>query len=95
MSLLTEALQNVNKHVVEREIGGQIMRLETGEVAKQAGGSVVVTVGETVVPVTPAPTPPARASTSSLSPWTMRRGCMPPANSGWLDQGEMSPERTI
>lgn len=35
--------------VVEREIAGRILRLETGKIAKQAGGAVWLTSGETVV----------------------------------------------
>ena len=38
------------QHVsVEREIGGRTYRLETGKIAKLAGGAVVATYGETVV----------------------------------------------
>ncbi|MEN8135025.1 MAG: polyribonucleotide nucleotidyltransferase [Thermodesulfobacteriota bacterium] len=37
---------------VEVEIGGRTLSLETGRIAKQAGGSVMVTYGETVVLVT-------------------------------------------
>ena len=37
---------------VEVEIGGRTLTLETGRIAKQAGGSVLVTYGETVVLVT-------------------------------------------
>ena len=33
----------------EREIAGKIMRLETGKVARQSNGSVMVTYGETVI----------------------------------------------
>lgn len=36
-------------HVVEREIGGRLLRLETGKIAKQAAGSVLVRWGDTVV----------------------------------------------
>src|SRR6185436_6031361 len=36
-------------HIVEREIGGRKLRLETGKIAKQASGAVVATLGETVV----------------------------------------------
>ena len=35
--------------VVEREIGGRMLRFETGRVAKLASGAVMVTYGETVV----------------------------------------------
>ena len=34
---------------VEREIGGRVLRIETGKLAKQAAGSVLVTYGETTV----------------------------------------------
>ena len=37
------------KIIVEREIGNRIMRFETGQVAKQASGCVMVTYGDTVV----------------------------------------------
>ena len=36
-------------HVVEKEIAGRTLRLETGKLAKQAAGAVVVTYGETVL----------------------------------------------
>ena len=35
--------------IVERQIGSRTLRLETGKMAKQAGGSCVVTMGETIV----------------------------------------------
>ncbi|TWT94353.1 polyribonucleotide nucleotidyltransferase [Neorhodopirellula pilleata] len=40
---------SVHKIRVERKIGDQIMSLETGHIAKQAAGSVLVQYGETVV----------------------------------------------
>ena len=36
-------------HTVETEIGGRILKIETGKVAKQAAGAVVVTYGETML----------------------------------------------
>jgi polyribonucleotide nucleotidyltransferase len=36
-------------HFVEREIGGRTLRIETGKIAKQASGAVMVTCGDTVV----------------------------------------------
>lgn len=98
MSLLTEALQNVEKHVVEREIGGQIMRLETGEVAKQAGGSVVVTVGETVVLVTASANASPREGidffplTVDYEERMYAAGKIP---GGWIKREGRPPERTI
>ncbi len=35
--------------IVEREVGGRLLRFETGRVAKLASGSVIVTYGDTVV----------------------------------------------
>ncbi|MCX7806252.1 MAG: polyribonucleotide nucleotidyltransferase [Planctomycetota bacterium] len=35
--------------VVEREIGGRKLRIETGKIAKQASGAAVVTCGDTIV----------------------------------------------
>ncbi len=37
------------KHRVELEIGGRTLSIETGQIAKQAGGAVMVQYGETVV----------------------------------------------
>jgi polyribonucleotide nucleotidyltransferase len=38
----------LNRISVERQIGNGILRLETGLLAKQAAGAVLVTFGETV-----------------------------------------------
>jgi polyribonucleotide nucleotidyltransferase len=46
------------KVTVEREIGGRIFRLTTGEMAKQASGAVLVQYGETVVFVAAQSGPP-------------------------------------
>jgi len=43
---------------VEREIGGKILSIETGKIAKQAHGSVVVRYADTVVLVTAVTAPP-------------------------------------
>ncbi len=45
-------------HRVEREIGGRILSIETGKVAKQADGAVIVRYGETVVIVSAQGAPP-------------------------------------
>ena len=34
---------------VEKEIGGKMLTLETGKIARQSAGSVVLTYGETVL----------------------------------------------
>ncbi len=46
------------KVTVEREIGGRVLKLETGELAKQAAGSVIVQFGETWVFVASVSGPP-------------------------------------
>jgi len=43
---------------VEREVGGRILSIETGRIARQADGAVVVQYGETVVLVTAVTAPP-------------------------------------
>jgi len=47
-----------NLHTVEREIGGRTLTIETGKVARQADGAVVVTYGDTVVLVAVVSAPP-------------------------------------
>ncbi|UCD52099.1 MAG: polyribonucleotide nucleotidyltransferase [Phycisphaerales bacterium] len=45
-------------HTVSREIGGRTMTIETGRIAKQASGAVLVRYGETVVLVAATTAPP-------------------------------------
>ncbi len=45
-------------HIVSREIGGRTLTIETGRVARQADGAVLVTYGETVVLVAAVVAPP-------------------------------------
>ena len=52
---------------VEREIGGRTLSLETGKIAKQADGAVLVQYGETVVLVS-AVTAPPRSETIDFFP---------------------------
>ncbi len=40
------------KSIVEETVGGEVMSIESGQVAKQADGSVIVRYGDTVVLVT-------------------------------------------
>ncbi|NIQ92730.1 MAG: polyribonucleotide nucleotidyltransferase, partial [Deltaproteobacteria bacterium] len=40
------------KEVVEIELGGRKLKLETGQMAKQASGAVIVSYGDTVILVT-------------------------------------------
>ncbi len=42
-------LENKLSHFVERELAGRTLRIETGKVAKQAGGAVWVYQGDTIV----------------------------------------------
>ncbi|QDV79632.1 polyribonucleotide nucleotidyltransferase [Botrimarina mediterranea] len=39
----------MQKHIVERQIGGETIRIETGTLAKQAAGAVLVSLNDTVV----------------------------------------------
>ena len=48
----------VTKHRVERKIGSQVLSFETGQLAKQAAGAVLVQYGETVVLVAAASSDP-------------------------------------
>ena len=47
-------------HRVEREIGGSLLSIETGKLAKQAGGAVVVRYGDSMVLVTACSAEPRR-----------------------------------
>ena len=47
-------------HSVEREIGGKTLSIETGRIAKQADGAVVVRYGDTMVLVAAVTAPPRR-----------------------------------
>ncbi|MDH4320510.1 MAG: polyribonucleotide nucleotidyltransferase, partial [Desulfobulbaceae bacterium] len=51
---------------VEVEVGGRTLTVETGRLAKQAGGSVLVTYGETVVLVTATRAPEPKADVDFL-----------------------------
>lgn len=82
--------------VVETEIGGRVMRFETGELAKQAGGAVLVTYGETVVLVTATANAKPKAGVSFF-PLTVdyeekmyAAGKIP---GGWIKREGRAPER--
>ena len=66
-------------HTVEIDLGGRMLTLETGKMAKQANGAVVVRSGDSVVLVTacmaeePKPEPD-----SSRSPWITASTLIPP-----------------
>src|SRR5512133_914692 len=45
-------------YTISREIGGRTLTIETGRMARQADGAVLVTYGETVVLVTAVVAPP-------------------------------------
>ena len=55
-------------HVFERQIGGRTLRIESGKLALQAGGSVTVTYGDTVLLVTATAAPVV--ATEPLNPVT-------------------------
>ena len=92
----TATLEKTEKVVVEKEIGGQILRMETGELAKQAGGAVLVTYGETVVLVTATTNAEPRPG-ASFFPLTVdydekmyAAGKIP---GGWIKREGRPPER--
>ncbi len=92
----TATLEKTGKVVVEREIGGQILRMETGELAKQAGGAVLVTYGETMVLVTATTNAEPRPG-ASFFPLTVdydekmyAAGKIP---GGWIKREGRPPER--
>ncbi|MBQ7529328.1 polyribonucleotide nucleotidyltransferase [bacterium] len=100
MSKLTDVLAEVakNKHVVECQVGGRTIRFETGEVAKQAGGAVLVTSGETTVLVTACATPQPREGVDFF-PLTVdyeeRMYAAGKIPGGWIKRESRPPERAI
>lgn len=84
----------------EVEIGGQTMHIETGRIAKQASGSVVVTLGETVVLVTAVSTDEVREGIDFL-PLTVEyqemsyAGGRIPGNFFRRDMGRPSEKETL
>ena len=90
-------LRTPQKVTVETEIGGRTMRFETGELAKQAGGAVLVTYGETVVLVTATCNPKPKTGVTFF-PLTVdyeekmyAAGKIP---GGWIKREGRPPERT-
>ena len=92
----TATLEKTEKVVVEKKIGGQILRMETGELAKQAGGAVLLTYGETMVLVTATTNAEPRPG-ASFFPLTVdydekmyAAGKIP---GGWIKREGRPPER--
>ena len=92
----TATLEKTGKVVVEKEIGGQILRMETGELAKQAGGAVLVSYGDTMVLVTATTNAEPRPG-ASFFPLTVdydekmyAAGKIP---GGWIKREGRPPER--
>ena len=48
-----------NVHKVEKEIGGKLLSLETGRIARQAHGAVIAQMGDTMVLAAAVTAPPA------------------------------------
>ncbi len=67
-------------HTVEIDLGGRIITLETGKMAKQANGAVVVRSGDSVVLVTRlhGAKSPSRTPAFSRSPWITANTLTPP-----------------
>ena len=94
---ITAAPPQTGKQSVECEVGGKTMRFETGELAKQAGGAVLVTYGETVVLVTATANAKPKSGVSFF-PLTVdyeekmyAAGKIP---GGWIKREGRPPERT-
>lgn len=92
----TATLEKTDKVVVERKIGGTVLRMETGELAKQAGGAVLLTYGDTVVLVTATANAQPRPG-ASFFPLTVdydekmyAAGKIP---GGWIKREGRPPER--
>ena len=88
--------KKAEKVVVERKIGGTVLRMETGELAKQAGGAVLLTYGDTVVLVTATANAQPRPG-ASFFPLTVdydekmyAAGKIP---GGWIKREGRPPER--
>lgn len=98
MSQMTEVMAALNKQAVECQVGSQVMRIETGEVAKQAGGSVLVTCGGTVVLVTACASPAPREGVDFF-PLTVdyeeRMYAAGKIPGGWVKRESRPPERCI
>lgn len=100
MSKLTDVLSRVEKekHVVECHVGSRTIRFETGEVAKQAGGAVLVSSGETVVLVTVCASPMPREGVDFF-PLTVdyeeRMYAAGKIPGGWIKRESRPPERAI
>jgi polyribonucleotide nucleotidyltransferase len=92
----TATLEKTGKVVVERKIGGTVMRMETGELAKQAGGAVLVTYGDTVVLVTATANANARPG-ASFFPLTVdyeeKMYAVGKIPGGWIKREGRPPER--
>jgi polyribonucleotide nucleotidyltransferase len=92
MSIATERLARVSVQIGQQEIS-----FETGKLAKQADGAVVVRSGETMVLATAQGRPEAREGADFFpSPSMSRSGCTPPQDPGRLLQARGRPtERAI
>ena len=62
-------------------VGDADITMETGKLAKQADGAVLVRSGDTMILATAQNRTEAREGCSSRSPWTWRSGCTPRARS--------------
>ncbi len=87
----------VNK-VVEREVGGTTLRMESGDLAKQAGGAVRVSYGDTVVLVTASCNDEPKKG-QSFFPLTVdydeRMYAAGKIPGGWIKREGRPPERTV
>lgn len=96
MSKTATLEKKAEKVVVERKIGGTVLRMESGELAKQAGGAVLLTYGDTVVLATATANAQPRPG-ASFFPLTVdydekmyAAGKIP---GGWIKREGRPPER--
>ncbi len=96
MSKTATLEKKAEKVVVERKIGATVLRMESGELAKQAGGAVLLTYGDTVVLVTATANAQPRPG-ASFFPLTVdydekmyAAGKIP---GGWIKREGRPPER--
>src|SRR3989338_5035389 len=62
----------LQKIALQETVGGKTVSLQTGTLAKQAGGSVTTHLGETVILTASPPTPPAESPEAFSSGRTAR-----------------------
>ena len=71
----------ISRKLVERTVGGKHLSIETGHLAKQASGSVVVRIGDTMTLVALVAAPVGKGSIFSHCRWITARRLIPRVSS--------------